>query len=128
MSGRPLALLAAGALAAGVGLLTVEDAPAGRAPPPAQDGAAVFRAKGCASCHTGPDSRGDLGVAPALDDLAVSADDRIARRSLEDDVRQSVLDPQADLVRGATSTQMPVLPVTPEELDALVAYLLGPST
>ena len=129
MTARALGLLAAGALAAGGGLLTISsgDAADTVAPPPAQDGAALFRAKGCATCHTGPDSTSDVGVGPELDDLAVTAADRVPGGAIDDYVRRSILDPQAFIAAGSY-TGMPTLAVTPEELDALVAYLLPPSS
>lgn len=126
MIARPLGLLAAGALVAGGGLLTLgDDTTVGTAPPTMMDGAAVFRAKGCATCHTGPDSTSDFGVAPALDDLAVTAADRVPGLAPEDYVRQSILDPQSFVVQGSYA-EMPTLALAPEELDALVAYLLAP--
>jgi cytochrome c551/c552 len=125
---RPLALLAAGALAGGLGLLTLERGSAA-APVSAPDGADVFHAKGCATCHTGPDSAAPVEVGPPLDDVAAFAGTRIAGTSAADYVRLSVLAPQSftSPVVPNPGVLMPTLPVAPEELDALVAYLLTPA-
>lgn len=124
MRGRPLLLLAAGVAAAGAGLLTArgED---GTATAP-MDGAALFRAKGCATCHVGPDAAASVGAGPELDDLAAVAATRIEGMAAEDYVRQSIVAPhsfRSPTVAGSP-VSMPALPVAPDELDALVAYLL----
>ena len=126
MIGRPLLLLAAGAVVAGAGLLTLRDEP-GTAAPVGVDGAALFRAKGCATCHDGPDGTAPVGVGPPLDDVASWAGGRIAGTSADDYVRQSIVAPQAFTSPAAYDTyaEMPALPVGPDELDALVAYLLA---
>ena len=87
------------------------------------EGQTVFLTKGCTGCHsrTGV-SEGFVG--PDLTGLAVRAGDRVDGLSAEEYVRQSVLDPQAYIVDGYGS-QMPVLPVDSEEMDALVEFLLS---
>jgi mono/diheme cytochrome c family protein len=123
--GRPLLLLAAGAVTAGAGLLTVRDGADGAAPV-GVDGAALFQAKGCAACHDGPDGRSPVGIGPPLDDVSAWAADRIAGTSAGDYVRQSIVAPQAFRSPAAHDggAEMPALAVGPDELDALVAYLL----
>ena len=126
MIGRPFVLLAAGALAAGLGVLTLDRGGAA-APASAPDGADVFQAKGCAMCDTGPDSVAPVEVGPPLDDVASFAGSRIAGTSAADYVRLSVLAPQSFVspVRPNPDVLMPTLAVAPEELDALVDYLLA---
>lgn len=87
------------------------------------EGQTVFLTKGCTGCHSlAGVSEGFVG--PDLTGLAVRAGDRVEGLSAEEYVRQSVLDPQAYIVDGYGS-QMPVLPVDSEELDALVEFLLS---
>jgi cytochrome c oxidase subunit II len=88
------------------------------------EGRTVFLTKGCAGCHS-REGASDTGfVGPDLTGLADRAGDRVDGLAAEEYVRQSVLDPQAYIVDGYGS-QMPVLPVDAEELDALVEYLLS---
>ena len=126
MIGRPFVLLAAGALAAGAGLLTVDrDGATSRSSAP--DGAALFQGKGCAMCHDGPDSVAPVAVGPPLDDVASFAGSRIGGTSAADYVRLSIVAPQSFISPAAPvrDVQMPTLPVAADELDALVAYLLA---
>jgi cytochrome c oxidase subunit 2 len=92
-------------------------------------GAQLFRAKGCNGCHEGPGAPPTVEVGPALTGLRDRADQRVAGLGAEAYVRQSVRQPQAFVVPGfgETFTRMPTLAVSDAELDALVAYLLGPS-
>lgn len=81
----------------------------------ALDGRSLFLAKGCAGCH----QRGDLGqlqIGPNLTGLG--------ERATEEYVRQSIRDPQAFLVEGYQSIDMPTLRLTDAELDVLVEFLL----
>jgi cytochrome c oxidase subunit II len=88
------------------------------------EGRTVFLTKGCTGCHS-REGASDTGfVGPDLAGLSDRAGDRVEGRSAEEYVRQSVLDPQAYIVDGYGS-QMPVLPVDAEELDALVDFLLS---
>lgn len=91
----------------------------------ADRGAALFQAKGCATCHSGPSSQSRMNLAPNLADLRRVAATREAGLTAEAYVRQSIRSPQAFVVAGYTSVLMPTLPVDDQELDALVAYLLG---
>lgn len=87
------------------------------------EGQTVFLTKGCTGCHSRAGvSEGFVG--PDLTGLADRAGDRVGGLSAEEYVRQSVLEPQAYIVDGYGS-QMPVLPVDSEELDALVEFLLS---
>ena len=134
MIARPALLLAAGAVAAAGGLLTLRDGDDGAGTGAAAaggvvavDGAAVFQAKGCATCHDGPDGAAPVGVGPPHTDGASWAAARVAGTSAEESVRQSIVAPQSVISPAVVDAQfmMPVLPIAPEELDALVAYLLA---
>lgn len=84
--------------------------PAAAAPDPAADGAALFRAKGCASCHRHAAVDGaSANVGPEL--TAYDADPVFLRRWLSD--------PAA--VRP--NTLMPNLGLDSAEIDALIAFL-----
>ena len=93
------------------------------------DGATLFRTKGCAQCHTGPDSAGMVPIGPDLSDASEWAGDRRPGMSPEDYIAESVRTPGAfvspafEPVGGPTSG-MPQLDVSDDELDALVRYLL----
>lgn len=77
---------------------------------PAAQGAALFRAKGCATCHRHADVQGATGnVGPNL--TAYDADPAFLRRWLRD--------PAA--VRP--KTLMPNLRLEPAEIEALIAFL-----
>ena len=121
-----IALLGAGfALAAALWPSAAAPSRAGAEPATgALTGAQVFRAKGCAGCHDGPESTAPVPVAPDLGQLRDNAPRRVAHLDAVAYVRQSVHSPQAFVVPGF-DTVMPTLPVSDEELDALVRYLLG---
>ena len=130
MTSRPFALLTAGALVAGAAYwaATADDGSAtssSGAASPWLEGPSLFRAKGCAGCHTGPGTTSSTGIAPDLVDAAAWAGTRIPGTSAEDYLRQSIVDPQAFTSPAAdTWWEMPTLALSDAELDALVAYLL----
>jgi cytochrome c1 len=89
-------------------------------------GATLFLAKGCATCHNGPDSSARIPVAPDLSTVDQRAGTTIEGLDAAAYVRQSIREPQAYLAENDGNTAvMPTLPTTDAELDALVAYLLG---
>jgi cytochrome c551/c552 len=127
---RPALLLGAAALvtAAAAGTLRDDGEPAAAVDPTVTlDGASLFRAKGCAGCHTGPDTASFTDVGPSLANAAEWAGTRIDGLSAEDYIRQSIIDPQAFISprHDPDLLQMPTLALAPEELDALVTYLLA---
>ena len=136
MISEPVAFLAAGALVASVALCTARDGDGGAAQSDTTtvtsplDGASLFQAKGCTTCHIGPGISSMTGVAPDLRGAAEWAGTRIPGTSATDYLRQSIRDPQAFIAVGGPDdfVQMPTLPLAPEELDALVAYLLDAAT
>jgi cytochrome c1 len=136
-AGRQLLVLAAvvTALAAVTAVVWAGDgdspSPAGAAvaaPAAGMDGADVFQAKGCATCHMGPGAENGFGIGPDLTALPTTAGSRVPGLSAAEYVRESVLDPGAFMVvppaRGGPFGTMPRLAVSPSELDALVAYLV----
>ncbi len=128
---------AIGAVVAGIATVATWDAgphdePAVAATP--LDGAALFRAKGCAGCHEGPDTASPTGlISPSLADAASWAGERRPAMSAEDYLRESIAAPEA-LTSPAFSgnvepgSAMPQLGLNAEEIDAIVAYLLAPPT
>jgi mono/diheme cytochrome c family protein len=89
----------------------------------ATTGEQIFTAAGCAGCHTfaKAGSTGDIG--PSLDDLAAAA----GSASPEEFVRQSLLDPDAEVADGYQPGVMPSFEgrLNDEQIQALVQYLLG---
>jgi len=91
------------------------------------DGAALFRTKGCAVCHLAEGAEDGYGIGPDLRGLPATAGERVPGLGAEAYVRQSILDPGAFPARSPEDgfDAMPSLPVSPAELDALVAHLLA---
>ncbi len=105
-------------------LIVLDDVPE---PVDAADGRRLFSARsvGCQVCHS--TEAGRDGVGPSLFGVATAAADRVEGLSAETYLRQSILLPDEYIVPGWPAGQM--LPVylenlTPDEVDALVAYLL----
>jgi cytochrome c oxidase subunit 2 len=96
--------------------------PAGGQPAPGGGGPAgrqLFAEGGCAACHTLADADANGTVGPALDELS---------RRDEAYVEESIVDPNATVVRGFPRNVMPDDfgdRFSSEEIDALVKYLLG---
>ena len=87
----------------------------------AADGKAAFEAQGCGTCHTLADAGANAEVGPNLD--------RVLRGKDADYVRESIVDPNAEIARGFQPNVMPQDyedKLSDEELDALVEYLLDP--
>jgi mono/diheme cytochrome c family protein len=97
----------------------------------ADDGSQLFRAKGCASCHDGPDGHAAFDEFPSLADAPSWAADRRSGMTAEEYIAQSIRDPGAFIspawVGGGPVTEMPQLGLTDAEITAIVAYLLGPN-
>ena len=90
------------------------------------DGAALFAANSCGGCHTFTPAGSGGAIGPNLDHLVAVA--RAAGVSPEEYVHQAIADPNATLADGYQSGVMPgtfAKTLSPEEIDALVAYLLG---
>jgi cytochrome c oxidase subunit 2 len=92
------------------------------------DAKAVFSDQGCGGCHTFKAAGGAGTVGPNLDDLAAAAPKREPGKSADDYVHQSIEDPGAFVVKGFPADTMPTdykTKLKPEEIDALVKYLLS---
>ena len=89
----------------------------------ATTGEQIFTAAGCAGCHTFAKAGSNATIGPSLDDLAADA----GSASPEEFVRQSLLDPDAEVADGFQAGVMPSFEgrLNDEQLQALVQYLLG---
>jgi cytochrome c1 len=97
----------------------------------ALDGGSLFRAKGCATCHNGPDSTAAGSGFPDLSNAGSWAGERVPGMSARDYVRQSIRDPIAVIspefrADGGPTAGMPTLALSDAEVDTLVGYLLAP--
>ena len=119
-------LAAMGALLAIAGIVVaVRDTGGSEAAAPLS-GASLFTAKGCASCHVGPGTASATGLGPSLADAASWAGDRRPGLSAEEYLAESIRQPDVFISPARNSdTSMPSLDVTDEEVDQLVAFLLG---
>ena len=115
--------------AACIGWDTVSTPPSAPASRAALAGAALFQAKGCATCHTGPDSQALFLEFPNLSDAASFAGDRRPGMSADEYLTESIRVPNAFISpsfrpNGPTAN-MPTLNLAVPEVEALVSYLLG---
>jgi mono/diheme cytochrome c family protein len=90
----------------------------------ATTGEQIFTAAGCAGCHTLSKAGATGTIGPSLNDLASSPD---IKGSPEDYVSESMLDPNAVVVKGFQAGVMPSFKgkLTDKQVQALVQYLLG---
>jgi cytochrome c oxidase subunit II len=89
-------------------------------------GAATFAKAGCGGCHAFSKAGSDAEIGPRLDDLTAAAEQ--AGMPVAEFVRQSIVDPDAVITPDYQPGVMPkdfAQTLTPEELDALVAYVSG---
>lgn len=109
------------------------DAAAGAEAAGPRDPQTIFTELACAGCHilTEPQtdaSRGPIG--PNMGNLHENAPNRVEGQDAETYVRNSIIDPNAFVVPGYQPNLMPAGladRMTPEEFDALVAWLLDPN-
>jgi cytochrome c oxidase subunit 2 len=103
----------------GGGTPGASDAPgqAGQGGEGASAGKPVFEAQGCGGCHTLSDAGASGTTGPNLDDVLEAAS--------ADDIRKSIVEPNADVTEGFQEGIMPPYKdrIPPKELDALVEYL-----
>ncbi len=88
----------------------------------AQEGQQVAEAQGCMSCHR---VNGDQGIGPNWEGLAgseVELDDGTVVVADEDYLTQSIVEPNAQIVKGFNGI-MPERALDPDEVAAIVAYL-----
>jgi len=93
------------------------------------DGAELFVAKGCVSCHVGPDTTPMVSGFPSLDGAGAWAGTRKPGMTAEEYLTESMLSPRAFIspaFNGAMGPTdgMPLLILSEVEIEALVAYLL----
>jgi mono/diheme cytochrome c family protein len=93
------------------------------------DGADLFLTKGCASCHTGPDSAPLMSGFPVLVSASDWAGERRPGLSAEEYLAESIRTPSVFISPQFTSSVgpadgMPPLGLSETEIDALVDYLL----
>ena len=84
-------------------------------------GEGVFTTAGCGGCHTFGPAGADAQVGPSLDAIDPGS------ASLEDFVRESIVDPNAHIAQGYQPSVMPETyesSLSDEQLDALVQYLV----
>lgn len=126
-AGALAATAVAGSLVVWRGEAATVTVPAQQDAPTTLDGATLFRVKGCATCHKGPDTgpTGAMGIAPDLSDLPEVAADRVPGMPAREYVTESIRNPEAFVVAGFTSVSMPRLEVSDAEIDALADYLLA---
>jgi cytochrome c oxidase subunit II len=89
-------------------------------------GATTFAKAGCGGCHAFSKAGSDAEIGPPLDDLTAAAEE--AGMPVAEFVRQSIVDPDAVITPDYQPGVMPkdfAQTLTPEELDALVAYVSG---
>ncbi len=95
----------------------------------AVDGATLFQAKGCATCHNGPTSTASMGEFPSLADAASWAGSRRPGMSAEEYLGESIREPWAfrspEFNASGPTTAMPELGLSDAERDAVVAFLLS---
>jgi cytochrome c oxidase subunit 2 len=85
---------------------------------------------GCGACHTLADAGTSGTVGPNLDGLAADAKKFGKGKSLDEYVKESILDPDAVVVKGFPAGTMPKNfkdQLSPQEIDALVQYLVKSS-
>ncbi len=94
------------------------------------EGAMLFKAKGCASCHNGPDSNSGMPGIPPLTSAMDWAGNRRPGMSAADYLAESMRTPSAFISPAfgggqGPMTGMPDLNLSEAEIAALVAYLLN---
>jgi len=96
--------------------------PAGGGGGGSNEGASLFTAQGCSSCHEFKPAGSKAQIGPSLDNLA--ADAKKAGKPLADYVHESIRDPGAYVVPGFQNGVMPSFSsLSDEQVDALVQYL-----
>ena len=100
------------------------------AAPVIADGRSLFHSKGCATCHTGPDSTASVGAMfPSLATAASWAGERKPGYTADEYLVESMLQPGAFIspaftYSGGPTTAMPDLQLSSAEAKALADYLL----
>lgn len=126
---------AVAAIAATLGSMVVwQPEPAANSPDAVlvDDGVMLFRAKGCASCHAGPDSAPSLGSGfPSLAGASSWAGERrpnlTASQYLSESIREpwAFVSPEFSPGSAGPTGAMPALELSDAEVAAIVKYLLA---
>lgn len=95
--------------------------------PESPSGRMAFLSNGCSGCHTLGGTPGNAQIGPDLTRVEAVADSRIDGLTAQEYIRQALREPQAFLVPGY-GDHMPTLPLSDEDVDALVELLLTPSS
>jgi mono/diheme cytochrome c family protein len=123
-----LALCSLVALGASAWAWQAQSATAVDASPIELDGSELFTVKGCASCHTGPNTVARMGEFPPLDAVATWAGDRRPGIGAADYVAESIRTPSVFRSPawhgGGPIEGMPDLGLTEAEIHAITEYLL----
>jgi hypothetical protein len=95
---------------------------------PAEQGALSFVSRECDNCHT-LDGTVALGYnqGPSLQGIGAIAKDRVPGLSVEEYLRQSIIDPNAYITEGFSKDIMIGIygnVLSDEEIDAIIAFLL----
>ncbi len=92
----------------------------------ATTGEQIFTAAGCAGCHTLAKAKANGKIGPSLDNLKQAAQ-QLGKGKPDAYVRQSILDPNAVVVKGFPAGVMPPFKgkLSDQQVQALVSYLLG---
>ncbi len=107
------------------------DAPAGGVVGDASRGQQLFLGRGCIACHAVqglqgvPSSVGAGGLGPELTNIAQVAEQRKPGTSAEEYLRESIVQPDAFVPPGYRRGLMPRLPLTPQQVADLVAFMLA---
>lgn len=92
----------------------------------ATSGEQIFKAAGCGGCHTLAAAGTTASAGPALSKLADDAQQRAPGMSLEEFIRESIVQPDERVAPGFSAGQMPDEfreKLSKQQLDALVDYL-----
>ena len=87
---------------------------------PGVEGARLFKAKGCITCHTIGEG---VKVGPDLQGLFARREEAWVRRYVSDPATMFENDPIAKALKEQYKVAMPRMMISPSELDQLVAYL-----
>ena len=125
-------LVLSGAVAVGLTIATLvalrNTAPTAPGAALHEQGRTLFQQKGCIGCHSVTD-KGLVSRTPMAPDLSALGQRAAARRpglAADAYVKESVRQPQAYIVPGFTEIEMPTLPVSDTEVEAIAAFLLAP--
>lgn len=134
MIARSVWYAGAAAVAAATSFITAAARPDAGGDAMALDGSQLFRLKGCATCHGGPDDVSMVSAGPSLANATSWAGTRVEGMTAEEYVAQSIRTPTAFIspaysgsAGGPGEGQMPLLQLSDAEIDAIVTYLLASS-